>query len=384
MESDSVPCAELPAALPSLAPDWYSSTAAAFGRRREEGATLRLRMRAASGATVALLLLGCGTAALVPPGPDPPSGRFSRIELPVDREVLALHVAPSGEFLVVDTTGPSPAWSLVYDAALRVVNRVHARSFEIGFASRADVLLTREWGDVLRVRAVPSFAVEREFTASFGTAFRCALIGLPRGTGWAIVPNFGGQVHRVEDGPLRLGASGNLGLGSARAVATDGSTGLGVIVGDGSRLAGYDFEKMEPAFVVDLPCRDVGTSLGASDGCAWVGTRDGSGRVVRVDLRTRSVTEVIELGSDAHTYVACSRRTGETVVAAATTERADPPSSRVMLKRYEVVEGRAVERASQSVRIDESAIGLILAVFDDAGVAVLAGKGIWAWDLAPN
>ena len=293
-------------------------------------------------------------------------------------EVQRLHVSPDGRFLVVETTGPLPSVACVYDEELRLVRSRPSWAFAMAFSSMANELVIANAGEV-EVVEIQSLQTRAKRALPDGARIVSQVIALPQGAGWAIHSGGSSRVRKLDATSLGIVGEGELGVGYLVGAALDDATGLGVVVGRQHQLGGYDFDRMSPAFTVDLPCVESGPSVRASNGIALVGTSDGSGLVIRVDLRERRVIDTIKLPVDGRTFVACAKRTGDVAIAGERRVAGDPDKRVLELRYLERHDGSLREVASTSLVIDGWVADIEL--MERTRKVVIGGTGRWVWDL---
>jgi hypothetical protein len=102
-------------------------------------------------------------------------------------------------------------------------------------------------------------------------------------TGWIAV---GKGVVKIEPDPWRLSKVGRLSVARVKGAAADEKTGTVVVSGDGGIAEIFDLAKMESRARCPLGS-EVGYGACASDGIAWIPTRDG--QIVHFDIASATV-----------------------------------------------------------------------------------------------
>ena len=326
------------------------------------------------GSPLTLLLFAaafsCGDGALPVSG----AGVVRGINAVGDRGVNESVATAEGEYVVFRTTGPS-ASLLVTDGRLTVLREREGPPLAFAVLNKLNTLLAFSplRIDLWSVPALESqgrIEIGEDLAAVIGwdTPLLCAME-----SGWAVVSRNGG-IALFDVASLRQGRSGRCATTSIRGVAADPRTRCLVICGD-TCAETYDVERMRSEATCKLPCKQVGRSVCAADGTAWIATEDG---FLRFDIASATVVGQTVLAEEAGSHVRLDLAASGKELVACCSRFVRRGECLAVLKIYKIEGEDVVETRAARVNVGYG-VGDVTIIEKEKTVIVGTTRSAFAW-----
>lgn len=334
---------------------------------------------------VVVVVGGCDTASSlrgeVESGARLPDAAVTRLKTPGDRGCNRVRVASSGQYAVIETSGPWPAYWLALDSNLREVARERADAIRVGLALNQDELLAIDPARI-EIRSIPSLEIVRRETVPLEWGYQFRILGLPAGDDWLLLPEWEGPMLRLHAAaPFRTSVAGRLGFQHAWCTAIDLATNSLVVASRVGEVEAYDLATMERRFHLQLPCGGLSAVMAAGGGTAWTGTMHEDGRIFAVDLRNGRIARELGAGIVGNSFAACSTDGTELVTVGERRGALGSRDGRLVFTSYLVTDGELVECARRACAFSGGVNDV--AFFGAARQVLVVGDEVLAWALPP-
>lgn len=311
-------------------------------------------------------------------------GEFGKVRVAPGLDTGFLYLSPGDEVLLLETRGTPEGTVIVYRPDMSTWGTEHRRC-EAMAISRTKPEVACLDGDTVRFLRVPDLVELGSTPEPEGALFDrgTRIVPAPPGAGYVFVTSRPGRmnIHVWSADERAFTKSGRSALdGTIRAAAIDDRTGLLVLVGEGKRVEIYDLVEMKSTGTLDLPANSTSFGVVARNGVAWVGTTNG--RIVPVELKTRTVGEPVGLGGPGDVFLNLSG-TGRFLAAASQDRAARRPPYATNLKVFYIDGDRLTEIADSFLETRGELVDLAMLETTET-VALSTTWDLLAWRYSPR